>query len=86
MLAAIDRERLAGDAAGLRQMQDGCGDFLRGNGVSQGTPATSRRKPSSPSASLGSTGPGATALTRMRGASACAIVRVAAWRAALLSV
>jgi len=44
-----------------------------------------RKTPSSPSRGLGKVGPGATALTRIAGAKACAIMRVADHKADLVS-
>ena len=86
MLAAVDGEHLAGDAAGAGQIGNRVRDLRRGRAAAERHRRALARKRRAVLAGLASVGPGPTALTRMRGASACASVLVAANRADLVSV
>ena len=85
MLAAVDRDGNAGDALRLREIQDRGGDVLRARPVLE---RQGRRlggellRSAAGSAALGL----APALTRTRGASACASVTVALCSALLLKL
>ena len=84
MLPAVDRNCNAGDAFCLRKIEHRGSDVVRPRAALKRQALRLRRNCTSVWRGLGSVGPGATALTRIFGANACANVVVAVWSALLL--